>query len=79
MNLRIRFSAPRSGRVWIKAHDITGRPAVSILNENVEPGLHGVIGRGIDDNRCKLSSGLYFLRAGYEKETFIRKVNLIAE
>lgn len=78
-NLRIRFSAPRSGHVWIKAYDITGRLAGTILNENVEPGVHEVIWRGIDDNRRKLSSGLYFLWAGYENETFIRKVNLIAE
>jgi hypothetical protein len=65
--------------VWIKAYDITGRLAASMLNENVEPCLPKVIWRGIDDNRCKFSSGLYFLPAAYENVTFIRKVNLIAE
>jgi hypothetical protein len=78
-NLRIRFSTPRSGRVWIEAYDITGRLVATILNENVEPGEHEVHWRGIDDTGRSVSSGIYFLRVNYENERITSKVILIAE
>jgi hypothetical protein len=78
-NLKLRFSIPRSGRIAIKAYDITGRVVATVIDETLDPGPHEIIWQRIDDNQCKVSSGIYFLRATYENQNITRKVIVVAD
>ncbi|MGD9380774.1 MAG: T9SS type A sorting domain-containing protein, partial [candidate division WOR-3 bacterium] len=78
-NLKLRFSMPHSGKVAIKAYDITGRIVATVIDETLDAGAHEIIWQGIDDNQCKVSSGIYFLRVNYENENITRKVIVVAD
>ncbi len=54
---RIRFEIPKSGRVKIEIHDVTGRLIDTPVNEYLRAGAYGT---NFDGNR--LSSGVYFCR-----------------
>jgi hypothetical protein len=78
-NLTLRFSMPRTGRISIKAYDITGRIVANVIDEVLDPGAHEITWSGIDANQRKVSSGIYFLRVIYENESITRKVIVIAD
>ena len=73
-NVMLSFSMPRSGRISIKAYDITGRVVATVIDQTLDPGAHQIIWNGTDDQQRKVSSGIYFLRVIYENESITRKV-----
>lgn len=78
-NLKICFTIPRNGSVSLKVYDVTGRAVANICDRKFDTGDHEVFWPGTDLQGRKLSSGIYFLKAGYENETTTRKVVLLAE
>ncbi|MBE0433697.1 T9SS type A sorting domain-containing protein [candidate division WOR-3 bacterium] len=76
-DIAIQFSVPRSGKLALNVYDITGRHVTKILDEIMEPGNYSINWRSRDNNGKMLSSGVYFLRVNYEKESITRKLVLV--
>ena len=72
------FGVPRPGTVTVRLYDISGR----LLMERraaVPAGPYRMALAPRDDQARSLSSGVYFLKADFERESFTRKVILIKE
>jgi len=78
-DLRISFSMPYNGSLSLKMYDIAGRLVANIADGNFDAGEHEIIWNGNDDKGREICSGVYFLKAIFEKAVMTRKVILLAE
>lgn len=67
---RIRFALPEAGRVRLDVLDLRGRRVQSLVDGELEAGLHTLEWQGRDERGRSVASGVYFLRldaAGHQK------------
>lgn len=73
----ITYSMRAEGKVTIQIYDSTGRLVRTLLEGNQHPGLHTAIWHGVDENRRKVASGVYFVRVAMSDQHLTRKVILL--
>ena len=54
------FELPRSGRVLLTIYNVRGQEVKTLINENLNYGLHTASWQGIDNMGRPVSSGVYF-------------------
>ncbi|MBN1755484.1 T9SS type A sorting domain-containing protein, partial [bacterium] len=67
----IKYAMPQAGRVSLKVYNLSGRVVNTILDDQVESGIHSVMWDGKDSNGQKVPAGVYFyqLRTGNTNAT----------
>ncbi len=58
----IRFTLPNGGSTQLTVHDTRGQVLVTLADQILEPGPHGVNWDGLDRQGRALASGIYFVR-----------------
>jgi len=53
---------PVPGRAVLAIHDVSGRRLATVLDREIEPGVHGVAWPGRDNAGRRVAAGLYFYR-----------------
>ncbi len=71
------YSIPEAGHVVLDIYDVSGRKVARLVDEYQEHGEHTVKWRGVDDFGKPVSSGVYFSRLIFGKESFSRKMILL--
>ncbi len=56
----IEFSINNSSHLKIDIYDVTGNHIVNLIDDHLPPGNHKVLWNGLDKNKRKVSSGVYF-------------------
>jgi hypothetical protein len=75
--IKISFSIPITGIFKLGVYDVSGR-LVTKISDGIKPsGEYSINWDGFDNNSRKVSSGVYFLKADYEKQSLVRKLILI--
>lgn len=73
----IHFELPRSGRVALIIHDVSGRRVRSIIDQNLAAGAHTITWNDRDDRGREVGSGVYFVRLDARSETASARVLLM--
>ncbi len=74
----IRFSVgPDVQRTRILVYDVQGRLVRTLLDEDMQPGVHRVVWQGRTDRGEQAASGMYFYRLVVGREAFTRKMLLV--
>lgn len=68
----IKFSVPTTGYVTIKVFDVTGKEVVTLVDGNLEHGMHEV-----NFNASNLASGVYFYKLISGNYTEVKKMVLV--
>lgn len=68
----IKFAIPQSSNVTLKIFNALGQEVQTVLNQNMEAGVHSV-----DFNASELNSGVYFYRLDAGSFSEVRKMTLI--
>jgi len=58
----IKFALPKAVHLRLAVYDVRGRLVTTMINENMEPGIHTVKWNGRDHHGRQVASGLYFCR-----------------
>ncbi|MEO0094575.1 MAG: FlgD immunoglobulin-like domain containing protein [candidate division WOR-3 bacterium] len=75
--VNITFNLPTQKEIKLNIYDASGRLMQTLVNGKLEKGRHLIQWNGRDAEDRILSSGVYFLKVDYEKETFTEKILLI--
>jgi hypothetical protein len=73
----IHFNLPARTRARLKIYDIAGRVVCTLVDSDLEAGIHHVSWSGRDDDGRQVASGVYFSRLAAGKETATGKMLLI--
>lgn len=74
----IGFSLPRSGRVSLRIHDVSGRLVRTVVDDLIlEPGQHKTFWNGRNDRGAAVAAGIYFTRLRWDNETRTGRLTLI--
>ncbi len=73
----ITFGLPAAGRVLLEVFDVSGRLVVVLADKVMSKGNHSITWDGRGESGSTLSSGVYFCRIGFEKDTITRKMVLL--
>ena len=73
----IRYSLPEPGLVTIKIYNILGQVVATLLNEQVNVGVHEVSWNGQNDFGSQVSAGMYIYRVTADKYTAVKKMLLL--
>ncbi|MBN1481224.1 T9SS C-terminal target domain-containing protein [candidate division KSB1 bacterium] len=72
----IDFSLPDPAHVTLKIYDILGREVVTLVNENLKPGVYNVTWDAKNSSGSNIVSGAYFYRLAVGNQTVARKMLL---
>lgn len=73
-NALIQYSVPFECKVALSVYDITGRNRVQLVNRTDKPGVYEIHWPAIDDNKKKLSSGIYFLKIDIGEKSLTKRI-----
>ena len=73
---KIQFSLASPFKTSLKIYNSSGRLVRTLLNCNLEAGIHNFIWNGTDDNNRKVSQGIYFYTLETPKQKFTKKLIL---
>ena len=76
-NTRIEFKIPEKGYVQANIFDLLGRKVSTLLNKNMQRGIHVLNWNGTNSEGNILPSGIYLLRVEYNNKSLIRKMTFI--
>ena len=71
------FSQEKAGRTRIDVYDLHGRLVKSLCNEELSPGRHEIMWRGVDEKGRTVSSGVYVVRMETGAVVQSRRVTLV--
>ena len=71
------FELPRSGRVLLTIYNVRGQEVKTLINENLNYGLHTASWQGIDNMGRPVSSGVYFSELQSSGIRKVRKMVLL--
>ena len=72
---KISFDVPKIFKISIEIFNIYGQKIQTLLNNEIQPGLHSLVWDGRDKNGKELSSGIYLCRM--RSESFFKSQKLI--
>jgi hypothetical protein len=73
----LRFAVPERKPVSLKVYDVTGRIVCTLVDGELEPGIHGIRWSGDDDHGRQSGAGIYFVRLSSAQERATRKFVLL--
>jgi len=73
----IKYSLPQKSIVNIKVYDLLGRNVRTLVNEEVQAGVHFTVWNGKDSSEKPLSSGIYMIRLEAGNFSFTQKALLL--
>jgi len=71
----IKFSIAKSSRVTLTIYDLLGRKVKTLVNSNLNAGLHKVTWNGTNESGKKVGSGLYLYRI--ESDNFVKTKKMV--
>ncbi len=74
---KIRFELPQGNRVLVKVYNILGAEVGTLLDEQLDAGIHEVSWDGKDTNGIAMASGLYFYQLRVGEVSQVRKMSLV--
>lgn len=74
---QIEFYIPQSGQVTLSIYSITGQLVKSLVNKNLQPGLHSVTWNGKNESDTQASSGVYLYKLDYAGHQWVKKMILM--
>ena len=74
---RIEFEIKARGPVTADVFDLKGRKIRTLLSEEMLPGTHELIWRGVGDDGMSVSSGIYMVRINAADQQVVRKITLL--
>jgi hypothetical protein len=75
--ITIKYEIPKTSMVSLKVYDILGKEIKTLVNRNIEAGVHMVNWDKRGNSDQVLPSGIYFIRIKAGKETASNKVSVI--
>jgi len=72
---KIVFDVPKISKINIEIFNIYGQKIQTLMNNEIQPGLHSLVWDGRDKNEKELSSGIYFYRM--RSDSFFKSQKLI--
>jgi hypothetical protein len=73
----ITFSNKENKSVKLEIYNIRGQKIVTLVNAEMQAGMHNVVWQGTDRTGVRVASGMYFSKLTVGKEDFIRKMLLL--
>lgn len=73
----IKFDLPKGDFIKIDIFNVKGQKVKTLLNSNLDAGVHQVVWNGTDDNNKELSSGVYFSKITHSGQTSVNKMLLM--
>jgi hypothetical protein len=73
----IAYSLPEASKVRLDIYNLKGQLVKTLLNKDMEAGLHSVVWNGKDMNNVAVASGVYFYRISSPSNTETRKMLLM--
>ena len=73
----IAYSLPEAAKVRLDIYNLKGQLVKTLLNKDMEAGLHSVVWNGKDMNNVAVASGVYFYRISSPSNTKTRKMLLM--
>jgi Secretion system C-terminal sorting domain len=73
----ISFEITEVGKTQIEVFNAKGQKVRTLLNENLEIGLHSVEWKGNDSNNKRVASGIYFYRISVNGQQKIKKMIML--
>lgn len=73
----IAYSLPEANQVRIDIYNVKGQLVKSLLNKDMEAGLHSIIWNGRDMNNQSVASGIYFYRLSSPSMTQTKRMLLM--
>lgn len=74
---KIKFEIPTQSEVKVTVFNILGQKVITLLNQTKEAGFHTIEWNGTNQNKAKVSSGVYFARVEVGKKSEILKMLLL--
>ncbi len=74
---KIRFALKTKEFVNIEIFNIKGKKVRTLVNSELEAGLHSIVWNGIDDDQRKIASGIYFYRMKTSQQHETKKMLLL--
>ena len=75
---KISFSIPDESKVKLTVYNIKGQKVRTLVNDQLERGMHDVIWNGRNANNKSVASGVYFYRLNVNKKTYkVKKMLLL--
>jgi photosystem II stability/assembly factor-like uncharacterized protein len=70
----VEYRLPVSGQISIEIFDLLGHTIHRPVHEWQASGYHKIVWNGTDKNGLSAASGIYFIRAGYQGQTALKKI-----
>ncbi|MFH1841869.1 MAG: C25 family cysteine peptidase [bacterium] len=73
----VQFELPKAGQVDLAIYDVTGRRIVTLVKDQLAPGLYRMDWMGRDGNGRQVASGIYFSRLQFGEKILTQKMTLL--
>jgi hypothetical protein len=73
----IAYGIPEAGHVTIEVYNVNGRTIATLVDEDIDAGVHEVVWRGRNDDGEPVGSGIYFYRIHSGEFTSMKKMILL--
>lgn len=70
----ISFELNQKGKTLVEIFNVKGQKVKTLLNEQLDIGIHSLVWRGLDKQNQKVASGIYFYRVKVNNEEKINKM-----
>lgn len=75
--VQITFNIPAQKEIKLNIYDVSGRLVRRLIDGRLEKGRYSIVWNGTDSENRKMGSGIYFVKADCETETFTEKIILV--
>ena len=73
----ITYALPKSGKVRLDIYNLKGQLVNTLVNQDMEAGIHSVVWNGTDKNKRAVASGVYFYRLSSPESSKTKRMLLM--
>ncbi len=73
----ISFEINQCGKTKVEIFNVKGQKVKTLLNEELDVGVHNIVWKGIDEHNKKVANGVYFYKVKVNKEEKINKMIML--
>ena len=73
----ISFELNQPGQTLVEIYNVKGQKVMTLLNDELETGVHNLVWKGLDEQGQQVASGMYFYKVKVNKEEKINKMIMI--
>jgi hypothetical protein len=73
----ISFELNQQGQTLVEIYNVKGQKVKTLLNDELETGVHNLVWKGMDEQGQKVATGMYFYKVKVNKEEKINKMIMI--